>query len=124
LTGERVDEARLADIGAAGKGDLGQRVGGDRGFVGRAGNEPAGLGEEQPALLLGGRVGRRVDGVDVRHCQDSLSITSAKRGEGTSRSIAIAIEPFGANREERLAGAPPSRSDGKGEVLFATSRRQ
>ncbi len=64
--GERVDQGRLADIGAAGKGDLGQPVEWQRRVHGGAGDEIASAGEEPAAGFLGGGIGRlrrRIDHV-------------------------------------------------------------
>src|SRR5438445_719488 len=49
--GQRIDEARLPDIGAADKGDLGQSLRRERGGARRARDEPGFSGEESPGGL-------------------------------------------------------------------------
>ena len=51
VPGQRVEQARLADVRASGEGDLRQRRRRQPGEIARAGDERASLREEQPAGL-------------------------------------------------------------------------
>ena len=50
-SGQRVEEARLADVGPSGEGDLGQRMARQRAGLGRADNKPSVAGEKAASDL-------------------------------------------------------------------------